>query len=222
MPHTLTLEHIEPVTHDTFRLVFPRPDGFDYTPGQAVDLALDQDGWRDETRPFTMTSQPEDPMLEFVIKTYPDHDGVTRQVATLTPGAQAEISDPWGALADHGTGTFIAAGAGVTPFIAILRRRARAQTLVGCHLVFANKREADIILREEWDSQPALRTSYVVDDPASDLPQGPLGADLLDDLIEDFSGRFYVCGPPAMEDATVQALSEHGVSAAQILREGLS
>ena len=30
----------------------PRPDGFDFTPGQAVDLALDRDGWREEKRPF--------------------------------------------------------------------------------------------------------------------------------------------------------------------------
>ena len=76
--HRITLCEISALTHDTNRLVFTRPEGYDFTPGQATDFALDQDGWREETRPFTFTSQPDEPILEFTIKSYPDHDGVTK------------------------------------------------------------------------------------------------------------------------------------------------
>ena len=65
MTRTLTLRSITPVTHDTNRLAFDRPDDLDYTPGQAAHVALDQDGWRDEVRSFTMTSLPGEDQLEF-------------------------------------------------------------------------------------------------------------------------------------------------------------
>ena len=44
MTHRLTLRRIEPVTHDVNRLVFDRPDGYDFTPGQATLMRLDRDG----------------------------------------------------------------------------------------------------------------------------------------------------------------------------------
>ena len=215
------LRQIEPLTHDTWRLVLDRPEGFDFTPGQAVDLALDRDGWRDETRPFTLTSQPEDPSLEFVIKSYPAHDGVTARVATLQPGERVLMGEPWGAIRDVGPGTFIAGGAGVTPFIPILRRRARAGTLAGCQLVFANRCPADIILRQEWEGMADLQTTFPVDAPEGDLPAGPIDGDLLERVVPDFGGTFYLCGPPAMERAARAALREHGVSDAQIVTEDM-
>ena len=98
-----------------------------------VWVALDKDGWRDEQRPFTFTGLPDADRLEFVIKSYPSHDGVTEQIADLKPGDSVLIEDPWGAIEDKGPGTFIAGGAGITPFIAILRaRHAREGSLAGC------------------------------------------------------------------------------------------
>jgi hypothetical protein len=219
MSHTITLRKIEPVTHDSYRLVFDRPEGYDFTPGQATDMALDRDGWREETRPFTFTSQPEDPALEFTIKTYPEHAGVTREIATLVPGETVRIGGPWGAIHDAGPGIFIAGGAGVTPFIPILRRRARDGTLAGTHLIFANRTEDDIILREEWESMEDLRTTFPVDEHHPALPQGPVDGDLLERVVPDFGGLFYFCGPPAMRDPVLEALADHGVGQSQIVEE---
>lgn len=79
MVHTLTLQTIAPVTHDTMHLVFDRPPGYHFVPGQANHWSLDADGFRDAGKPFTITSLPDQDRLEFVIKTYkvaqnPDHD----------------------------------------------------------------------------------------------------------------------------------------------------
>ncbi len=219
MTYTITLRHIEPVTHDTYRLVFDRPEGYSFDPGQATELALDRDGWRDEGRPFSFTSQPEDDHLEFTIKSYQDHAGVTREIATLTPGEKALIGPAWGAINDIGPGTFLAGGAGVTPFIPILRRRARDGAIAGCHLIFANKTSRDIILREEWEAMEGLATTFVVDEPEPGLPQGPVDAALLKAHVRDFSGVFYVCGPPGFIDAMKSALREHGVRDDQIVEE---
>jgi len=219
MAHKLTLTHNEKISHDTCRLIFTRPPGLDFTPGQATDLALDRTGWEEEARPFTICSQPEDTHLEYVIKTYPERQGVTNEVGTLIPGETARASEPWGAIRDVGPGTFIAGGAGVTPFVPILRRRAREGSVGASHLIFANRSEADILLKDEWEDMPGLRTTHVLDEAHPDHAQGPLDADLLDHFVGDFSGLFYVCGPPAMIDAVIEALGDHGVAEAQIVRE---
>ena len=214
MSHTLTLQDIEPVTHDTFHLVFDRPDGFDFEPGQATEVRLHKDGLRDEPRPFTFTSQPEDDTLEFVIKSYPDHDGVTEHIPELEPGDKVEIGDAWGAIHDRGPGVFIAGGAGITPFIPILRRRAEAGTLDGCVLVFSNRTEKDIILRREWEAMDGLETWFLV----THEPESPLHHRMLDKmaLAERFPDlaerRFYLCGPPAMVEELSTALEELGAS----------
>ena len=77
---------IEPLTRDVHRFRLSRPDGFAYESGDATELALDRDGWRDEARPFTMTSLPDEDSLEFTIKRYPDHDGVTLRLHELLVG----------------------------------------------------------------------------------------------------------------------------------------
>ncbi|GAB4291916.1 MAG: hypothetical protein Kow0096_06360 [Thiohalomonadaceae bacterium] len=133
------------VTHDVRRLIVSRPKDFDFVPGQGVELAIDTPQWRDQGRPFTPTSLPGDSVLEFTIKGYPEHHGVTEQLHRLRPGSRLRMSQPFGAIRYQGTGTFIAAGAGITPFMAILRQLAADGKLEGHRLIFSNKSPADII-----------------------------------------------------------------------------
>lgn len=209
--HHVTIRAIEPLTHDVRRYVCDKPEGYSYEPGQATELHLDRDGWRDENRPFTFTSLPDDDHLEFTIKTYPDHDGVTEQIGQLEPGATFVIGEAWGAITDRGPGTFIAGGAGVTPFLAILRQRLADGSLEGCHLIFSNSTEADIILRDELAAMPGLRTTFIVtDQPDSPLAAERLGKESLDRLIDGTDQRFYVCGPPEMVEDVTDALRALG------------
>lgn len=223
MTHTLTLQAIEPVTHDTHHLVFERPENYAYTPGQATLLRLDRDGWREKKRPFTFTGLEDADQLEFVIKSYPDHDGVTEQIGKLTPGDKVIIGNAWGAIEDKGPGTFIAGGAGVTPFIGILRNRvARNGDAGGSTLLFANKKEEDIILRDEWIGMPGLREVFVVEEGgAPNLPQGRIDDDFLGREVRDWDKPFYVCGPPPMIEAVVDALKARDVPAENIVTEDM-
>ncbi|WP_300533169.1 FAD-binding oxidoreductase, partial [uncultured Mameliella sp.] len=151
MTYKIELQSVDRLTHDVRRLTFEKPAGYDYAPGQATDFALDRDGWREEQRPFTFTSLPDEERLEFVIKSYPEHDGVTEQIADLQPGEKVLIGDPWGAIEDKGDGVFIAGGAGVTPFISILRKKlADKGTLEGNTLIFSNQCEGDIVMRNTF------------------------------------------------------------------------
>lgn len=219
MAHTLTLQGIEPVTPDTYHLIFNKPDDFTYEPGQAAELTLDEKGWRDEDRPFTMTSLPTDPTLEFVIKSYPDHDGVTAHIPNLKPGDQVFLDGPFGAITDHGVGTFIAGGAGVTPFIAILKKQAAAGEH-GSHLIFANETKADIIMKGLWDSLSGLKTTFVVGEEAEgQMREGQVNKDLLSDVIENLDQPFYICGPGGMVDDVRDTLRKMGVTDDNIITE---
>ena len=118
---------------------------------------------------------------------------------------------------------FIAGGAGITPFIAILKRRLQTYgSLDGCTLVFANKTERDIILRETFTSMRGLDCHFLVsDDPESDLDQGMVDKAYLESIVAKSDGPFYICGPEPMIDAVRSALRDLGVAEDRIVTEDL-
>src|SRR5690606_17958233 len=107
MHHRVTIASITPVTHNVNRYRFEKPEGYVFSPGQATDVSIDKDGWRDKKNPFTFTGLVDDEELEFTIKSYTDHDGVTNQLLSLKPGDALLIREPWGTIQYKGPGTFI-------------------------------------------------------------------------------------------------------------------
>jgi ferredoxin-NADP reductase len=57
----------------------------------------------------------------------------------------------FGAIEYKGEGVFIAGGAGVTPFIAILRQLQAENKIANNKLIFTNKTANDIILKKEFN-----------------------------------------------------------------------
>ena len=223
MTQTITLKDKRQLTPDVHAYTFTRPDGLTFTPGHATEMTLNRDGWKEEGRPFTFTSRPEEDHLQFVIKSYPSHDGVTEQLADLAPGETVDIAEPFGALEDKAPdapATFLAAGAGLTPFLAILRERAAQGTLQGCQLIFTNSTEADIILRDELTAMEGLTTHFTVTDgPAKTVEKAKVDRAFLADKIHDYSGHFYICGPQGFVDDIRDALNALGADPDRIHTE---
>jgi ferredoxin-NADP reductase len=71
---------------------------------------LNKPDWKDKQRPFTFTSLPNAKTLEFIIKVYDDHDGVTKQLGLAKKGDELAIGEPFGAIHYQGPGFFFAAG----------------------------------------------------------------------------------------------------------------
>jgi ferredoxin-NADP reductase len=222
MGHTLRINDIQEVTHDVRQIRFEKPDGYEFTPGQATEVAIDKEGWRDEKRPFTFTSLNSDPYLEFVIKIYPDHDGVTEQIGKLEVGDSLIIGDAWGTIEYKGEGTFLAGGAGVTPFIAIFRDLHKKGEIGNNKLIFSNKTDKDIILKEEF--QEILGDQFVnaiTDEPTDDhiFLDGHIDKEFLDSQIDDIEQEFYVCGPGPFNDAMMKYLEELGADPEALIFE---
>lgn len=219
MTHELTLRSKEQLTPDTYRYVFEKPANLDFKPGQATELTLLKDGWRDEGRPFTFTSLPADGALEFVIKSYPERDGVTKELAKMEPGDKVEIEPAFGAISDHGPGVFIAAGAGITPFIPILEKH-DAEGHMDCTLIFTNETEKDIILRKKWEKMDGLTTVFTVtDQDGADVEERMVDNAFLKEHLTRFDQTFYICGPEAFVSDVRDALKELGADADKIITE---
>lgn len=222
MSHTVIIENIERVTHDVRKYTFEKPVGYTFEPGQATEVAIDKKGWRDKKRPFTFTSLKKSDHLQFVIKSYPDHNGVTEQVGKLEEGDAFIIDEPWGTIQYQGPGVFLAGGAGVTPFIAILRDLHQKGEIGDNKLIFSNKTEKDIILKDEFAKMLGDNFVNVITDEDTDRYinlDGFIDKDFLADQIDDFDQPFYVCGPPAFNDAMMKYLKELGADPSELVFE---
>jgi ferredoxin-NADP reductase len=200
------------VTHDVQRLLLTRPNGLDWQPGQGIEIAIEQDDWRDQGRPFTPTCLLEDRILELTVKRYPEAEGVTEALHRLEPGAQLLLSDAFGTITYQGPGTFIAAGTGVTPFLAILRRLAKDDGLAGHRLLLSNKSERDVICEQELAYYLGGDLFLTFTRKHETGHQGRrLDAGFLDANITDRDGHYYVCGPDGFVEAINDALLTLGV-----------
>jgi hypothetical protein len=220
MEYVVKIKSIENVTHNVKRFQCEKPSGYLFNPGQATEVSINQEKWRDENRPFTFTSLTDAPYLEFTIKIYKDHPGVTNQLDTLTVGDELIVRDVWGAIEYKGPGYFIAGGAGITPFIAILRQLYKENKIEGNTLFFSNKTERDIILRDELTSMLGENAIYTV--TATDTTKyypGYINEAFLKNNIKDFSKHFYLCGPPQMVENLQDCLTKLGASPEAVVFE---
>ncbi|CAN5562643.1 hypothetical protein BH10BAC3_BH10BAC3_06450 [soil metagenome] len=218
--HIVTIESIEPVTHDVKRFRFNKPAGYQFVPGQATDMSINKPGWKDELRPFTFTALTEDPWLELTIKRYPDHNGVTNQLHQLSAGDELIIRDVWGAIEYKGPGYFIAGGAGITPFIAILRQLKKDGRASGNTLFYSNKTSADIIYENELKEILQDEAHFILTrENKPGYTKARIDKTFFEKNKPDHTKHFYVCGPDAMITDISEMLAGLGATADAIVFE---
>ena len=211
---------IEAVTHNVKSFKLEKPEGYSFNPGQATEVSINKEGWKDEKRPFTFTALADAPFLEFTIKRYPDHKGVTDQLHQLKPGDELILRDVWGAIEYKGPGYFIAGGAGVTPFLAILRELHRQGKLEGNTLFFSNQTYRDIIRENELKEMLGKNVVFILS--KEDKPgyvHTRIDQSFLQSNITDTSKHFYICGPDPMINAIAEILTGMGADADAVVFE---
>jgi ferredoxin-NADP reductase len=220
MEQTVKIKSIVPITHDVLSIVTEKPRSFSFQPGQAVDIAINKTPWQNEKRPFTFTCLPGNPYLEFTIKTYPSHKGVTHALLQLKPNDELIVSDVFGAIAYKGEGVFIAGGAGVTPFISIFRDLQTKNQIGGNKLLFANKTKADIILEQEFKKTLGKNFINILsDEKVEGYATGFITEELLQSHRTGIGPYVYVCGPPPMMEAIEKYLANLKVEEKFIVKE---
>jgi ferredoxin-NADP reductase len=218
--HIIKVKTVIHATHDVLRIVTEKPVRYQFKPGQATEVSINKPGWGDKKRPFTFTSLPEDDHLEFVIKTYPQHKGVTNELNLVKPGDELIIGEPWGTIGYKGEGVFIAGGAGVTPFISILKHLRSKNQIGNNKLIYGNKTRKDII--DEIEFKKMLGENFInilSDEETREYAYGFINEKFIKQTIKDLNRYFYVCGPSAMMDNIEKQLIHLNISKEFIVKE---
>jgi len=114
----------------------------------------------------------------------------------LHTGDELLLHDVFGAIQYKGPGFFIAGGAGVTPFIAILRHLHEKKQLRGNTLLVSNRTADDVILDDEFTKLLGKRFLKVFTrQHVIGFHERRIDRDTLITLVQNFDQHFYVCGP---------------------------
>lgn len=224
----LPLTRKDTLAPGVLRLVFALPTPstrLGLPTGQHVSIRATVDG-RTVSRSYTPVSADADRgVLELVVRCYPDGLLTSRYLAHLRPGVDAvEFRGPKGAMR-YARGWapaigMVAGGTGITPMYQVIRaicEDPRDETRVS--LVYANRAEGDILLREELEALAArypekLRIWYLLDVAPEGWGYG-VGYVTRDVLQERMplpgdGSKVMVCGPPGMVNAAKRMLVEMG------------
>jgi ferredoxin-NADP reductase len=220
MENVVRIIEIFQVTHDVKCFRTEKPKGYEFLPGQATDLSINKPGIENETRPFTFTALTTKPYLEFTIKRYADHHGITDKLHQLKPGDELVVRDPWGAIEYRGPGYFIAGGAGITPFIAILRNLNHKNKIENNILFFSNKTAADIIYEKELKEILGRNAIFILTrDGRKGFENRRIDEQFIRKNISDFNRHFYICGPDPMVNELAATLQKTGASTEALVFE---
>ncbi|KAK2007631.1 oxidoreductase NAD-binding domain-containing protein [Colletotrichum eremochloae] len=225
--HPLPLVEKTLLAPNVYRFVFelPTPTTVLGLPiGQHVSIKAEIDG-KSVSRSYTPTSNNSDlGRLELVIRCYPDGLLTGKYLANLQPGDEVLFRGPKGAMRYRPNMArkigMLAGGTGITPMYQLIRAICeddRDTTEVS--LIYANRSEADILLRDELESfarrYPAnLKLHYLLDTPPDNWTYG-VGYVTKEMMAERFpapgdGARVMLCGPPGMVAAAKKSLADLG------------
>ena len=179
---------------------------------------LTRDRWW-EAHPFSLSAAPGADRLRITVKGVGDY---TARLRTLEPGTRVIAEGPFGAFTTAARRrrrvALIAGGVGITPIRALLEDMPGAPGDIA--VVYRALRPEDVILRAELDAlarQRGAELHYVVGDHRDGALLSP---EHLQELVPDIAVRdVYVCGPPAMTEATRAALARSGVPRRHVVTE---
>lgn len=108
----------------------------------------------------------------------------------------------------------------------MIRSRLDAQNHTPMWLIYANKSEQEIIMRdtlEAFTQKLPLTVTHVLSDPSDDWmgESGYVDGDLLDEYLPEDAGDidYFVCGPPPMMDLVEPELKKRGVETRRLYSE---
>ena len=227
-PYELTASHQD--THDTKTFCFALPDDatLDMLPGDHLYVHATIDG-KTVKRPYTPSSVPGTTgYFDLTVKRY-DTGLVSKYLHDRKVGDRVLISGPnagghWVDGMARRVG-FVAGGTGITPMISIIRWILAKGLDAELFLVFANKTEADIIFRDEWESNAREHANFhlhhVLEHPPPGWTQGT--GRITEGILRGHlpapgsDTAVFLCGPPMMVDALEGLLKDIGYSEQSII-----
>ena len=222
-----TLKSSETVAEGTMAFHFAKPAGFDFKPGQSMNVSLvdpPETDAKGDRRTFSILSAPHE--NELVIATRMRDTAFKRVLKGMREGGRVSLRGPAGMFtldpADARPAVFLAGGIGVTPFVCMLRDAAYAKLARDLWLFYSNRRPEDAAFLDELAALPGRhpRIRFVgtmVEMDKSSRPwsgeRGFLDRAMLERHLKDLAANvYYVAGPPGLVEAMQKMLIAAGVA----------
>jgi len=189
-------------------------DGLEYQTGDCTLLIRDD---QVDSRPYSFSSHPDEPVLRFLVRRIgPHHQGSFSQwLATRRPGDEVEVGTPFGWFRP-GTSSqevWFATGTGVSPFLSALRADRPLRPL---SFLIGLRGPEDAVLRDWLEDRAPVHWAFSrknplgppewVTDRAGEVPVGP-------------EIQYFLCGNQRMIRDVAAVLKTRGVAASQIHEE---
>src|SRR6266404_4376335 len=230
-PMALRLAAIVRETHDTktLRFVLPRERPLQAKPGQFLTFQWIIDGQR-VMRSYTISSSPGADHVEITPKRVENGCVSSFLHHRAKTGLTVEATGPYGRFyfdeTLHRSIVLIAAGAGITPMISMLRYIDDRRLSTRATLLYCVRTREDILFETELER---LRKSVPTFDYGVSLSQpdemwkgrtGRLTRDfILEHLTDLDSPTLFLCGPHGFMDSARQILTSLGVNESRITQE---
>jgi len=224
----------ESVAENTMAFHFEKPHGFEFKPGQYLDITLIHPAQTDpegNIRSFSIASAPDEDHLTVVTRM---RDTAFKRVLQATPlDGEVELEGPFGDFTLHHNAKrpaiLLAGGIGIAPFLSMIRHATRERLPLLLYLFYSNRRPEDTaflrILQELEDQNNNLHfipTMTAMDESQQEWGRetGFIDGKMLNRYLKQFRGPiYYVAGPPSMVGAMRQVLATVAVDQDDIISE---
>jgi ferredoxin-NADP reductase len=220
----IKLIHKEKIAADSWELIFEKPEGFVYEPGQFLEVYLDHPSQDDRgiKRWFTMSSSPTESDLMITTRLVEKHSSFKEAFFKLKPGDELEAKGPMGSFIMpkdvNKKIIWIAGGIGITPFRSQMKFLLDNQEQRSITLIYSNRTINDVCFSELWENaKKQLNNFHYVQTLVDEIPEnwtgekGVIDAEMIKRAVKDPSEcEFYVSGPEPMVEAFKPMLLELG------------
>ena len=222
--HEVALTGRGNVAEGTLAFRFARPAGFDFKPGQSVNLTLLDPPAEPNSarRTFSLASAPFENDLAVATRMR-DGSGFKRALKALPLGSKLRLVGPAGNMTLHEdparAAVFIAGGIGITPFRSMLLQAEHDRLEHALLLAYSNRRREHAAFLDELEALQKRNPRFRLLAPMTEA-EGMLD----EETLKRFAGGapapvYYLAGPPAMVQAMKTILSRNGVDADDVRSE---
>ena len=220
------LKDRQEIAEGTFAFHFEKPANFKFTPGQFVDITLQNPPETDaegNVRGFSIASAPYEDTIMVATRM---RDTAFKNVLRGVPlGTEVKVEGPFGNLRLHSdrsrAAVVLTGGIGITPFRSILLHVAKEKLPQRIILFYANRRPEDaaflVELRQlEKQIQDfkliACMTEMQKSSQSWTGERGTINSAMLEKYLKGVASPvYYITGPPAMVNAMHLMLADSGV-----------
>jgi ferredoxin-NADP reductase len=214
------------VAEGTMAFHFEKPPGFDFKPGQSVDLTLlnppetDSEG---NVRTFSIASAPFEEQLMFATRVR--DTAFKRSLRKVPLGTVVKMDSATGDFTLHKNSAkpavFLAGGIGITPFSSIVRQADHDHAPHKLYLFYSNRQPEDAPFIEVLQSLEKTNSNFRFIATMTDMPRskktrngetGRINQGMLSKYLSDLRGPiYYIAGPPGLVSGMRKMLVSSGI-----------